>query len=511
MVALVAAGLLQVLSLFVLVPAFTVGELQMTDEAGDASNTCEGYTQEFGTGDEVEGHVEPPLDTADWYGYEITSDDVTAADGGHAYVTNGTPPPMQIQFFDSNADSFYNHTEPWYFSQTPGTISVGDIRLTPVGSKAAGTKVTASDSAELGLPMIDDFGAALYRDNDADATWNWGDALFWDADENDFISVGDLRLTDTPTYQAGAVVMTGDDDVGELLMEFPIGGDPQYVDSAPTGYGIEDAVYGDFANFGVVGSLDIRLSGPNYGSIVVEQTLYVIIQETASQEGYHLDGDAREVEEDVAGRHCSESVVGEEDGKQVTARLSPYTCDSTKWSFVINQVKPGASAAPASIHVEWQNGLELDVSMTKFTGKVAHYTTSFNLVSPVVFAEAFIYEEWSGNFNLGRGPCLAAAKMQSRSDAMMSHIASDCAANPDKQQWGNTTVISFQATQPCTFAVGVRLIQEGAPVPDAQRDPAQGGLSEGGCHEAGCVAYVLALMTERSEDDECLDCHPPAL
>lgn len=509
MVALVATGLLQVLSLFVVVPAFTVGGLEMTDEAGDASNTCEGYTQEFETGDEVEGHVEPPLDTADWYGYNVGADDVTAPDGGHTFATNGTP-PLQIQFFDSNADTFYNGGEPWYFSLTPGTISVGDIRLTPVGAKAAGTKVTASDTGEIGMPMIDDVGEAMYRDADADAIWSFGDALYWDADNDESISVADLRLTDTTTHQAGTIVVAADADSGAPLIDFTIGSE-RFVDTAPAGYGVEDNVYGDFANFGTVGSLDIRISGPNFGSVVVVQTLYIVIQETASQEGYHIDGDAREVDEDLTGRHCSESVVGEEDGKQVTARLSPYTCDSTKWSFIINQVKPGVAAAPESIHVEWQNGLELDVSLTKFTGKVAHYTTSFNLVSPVVFAEAFIYDDWSGNFNLDRGPCLAAVKAQSRSAALMSHIVSDCAAEPDKQQWGNTTVISFQATQPCTFSVGVRLIQEAAPMAPSQRGRANENNAREGCHQFGCVLYELGFEKERNEDDECGNCHPPVL
>ena len=84
--------------------------------------------------------------------------------------------------------------------------------------------------------------------------------------------------------------------------------------------------------------------------------------------------------------------------------LSDHECDSSEWHFVINQIDTEANA-PDSILVTWTNGKSESVPLDKFTGGVAHYTTTSNLDSTVKSATASIYDGWSGQFNLSHGPC----------------------------------------------------------------------------------------------------------
>ncbi len=91
--------------------------------------------------------------------------------------------------------------------------------------------------------------------------------------------------------------------------------------------------------------------------------------------------------------------------KEISAKaLDDHECDDTEWHFVINQIDEEADA-PASINVMWANGTQADVPLDKFTGKVAHYTTTLELNSTVTSATAEIYAEWDGQFNLSHGPC----------------------------------------------------------------------------------------------------------
>ena len=84
--------------------------------------------------------------------------------------------------------------------------------------------------------------------------------------------------------------------------------------------------------------------------------------------------------------------------------LTDHDCNSDEWHFLINQINSQANA-PASITVTWANGDIEVVPLSKFTGGVAHYTTTSNLDSTVVSATAVIYSGWPGQFNLSHGPC----------------------------------------------------------------------------------------------------------
>jgi hypothetical protein len=84
--------------------------------------------------------------------------------------------------------------------------------------------------------------------------------------------------------------------------------------------------------------------------------------------------------------------------------LTDHGCDSTEWHFVINQIDSEANA-PASITVTWANGQTATIPREKFTGGVAHYSTTLYLDSTVTSATTTIYDGWSGEFNLSHGPC----------------------------------------------------------------------------------------------------------
>lgn len=84
--------------------------------------------------------------------------------------------------------------------------------------------------------------------------------------------------------------------------------------------------------------------------------------------------------------------------------LTSHDCNAGQWQFVITQVDT-ESDAPSSVHVTWANNDSKDVSLTKFTGGVAHYVTTDNLNSTITSATANIYSSWSGQFNLSDGPC----------------------------------------------------------------------------------------------------------
>lgn len=101
----------------------------------------------------------------------------------------------------------------------------------------------------------------------------------------------------------------------------------------------------------------------------------------------------------------SVGVVLANNAKVIHAKaLDSHDCDSTEWHFVINQIS-SENLAPSSIRVTWANNVSENVLMWKFTGKVAHYVTVFNLGSTVTGASAEIYADWKGQFNLSHGPC----------------------------------------------------------------------------------------------------------
>jgi len=89
-------------------------------------------------------------------------------------------------------------------------ISAGDIRLTQTCCGAPNTKVYPHDNTEIGrdftvLPQ-DIF---TYMDSNANTIYDVGDAIYLDVDNEDMVSVNDIRLTDSPPFD----VLNGDGSV----------------------------------------------------------------------------------------------------------------------------------------------------------------------------------------------------------------------------------------------------------------------------------------------------------
>lgn len=82
--------------------------------------------------------------------------------------------------------------------------------------------------------------------------------------------------------------------------------------------------------------------------------------------------------------------------------LDDHDCNEDEWRFVITSVD--AETAPRSIHVNWSGG-DASVGLDRVTGSVAQYGTSSYLDQQVEDAQTRLPEDWSGEFNLGEGPC----------------------------------------------------------------------------------------------------------
>jgi cell division septation protein DedD len=86
--------------------------------------------------------------------------------------------------------------------------------------------------------------------------------------------------------------------------------------------------------------------------------------------------------------------------------LQGYACDQSAWYFQITALRDHSSA-PTSIHIRWATGDQASLGLLQFRDGTAEYATTQGLDSQVVMATATIYSDWSGHFNLTRGPCPA--------------------------------------------------------------------------------------------------------
>lgn len=80
-----------------------------------------------------------------------------------------------------------------------------------------------------------------------------------------------------------------------------------------------------------------------------------------------------------------------------------WTCDATRWFFVVNQLR-GANAPP-SIHVAWTEGTQQSVPLLSSSTGTAHYGTAAHLNVTLKGAWVNLPNSWSGNFRIGAGPC----------------------------------------------------------------------------------------------------------
>jgi hypothetical protein len=125
-------------------------------------------------------------------------------------------------------DSLYNPNEYIYQDNDNNNIvSIGDLRLTQVGVYLPGSTVAAGET-DIGTPLIlFNFATAnpeKFVDANSNLTYNIGEWIYKDNDNNKNVSPGDLRLTNVTigatTYVAGSTVALGDLDLGKALIPF---------------------------------------------------------------------------------------------------------------------------------------------------------------------------------------------------------------------------------------------------------------------------------------------------
>lgn len=89
-----------------------------------------------------------------------------------------------------------------------GNVSFGDIRLTNVSTHyGPNTKVKVCDYWDLGHPLeeFEDQHIIRYHDLDGLAGYTLGDPLYVDADDDDEVSDGDIRLTKVPPFDINGI------------------------------------------------------------------------------------------------------------------------------------------------------------------------------------------------------------------------------------------------------------------------------------------------------------------
>jgi hypothetical protein len=99
-----------------------------------------------------------------------------------------------------------------YIDMTGGDnrIGAGDIRLTQTCCGTPNSKVMPHDNEEIGsvfTPLADDI--FTYMDSNANGIFDVGDAIYLDVDNEDSVSVNDIRLTASPPFD----VLDSNDDV----------------------------------------------------------------------------------------------------------------------------------------------------------------------------------------------------------------------------------------------------------------------------------------------------------
>jgi LPXTG-motif cell wall-anchored protein len=175
---------------------------------------------------------------------------------------------------------------------------------------------------------------------------------------------------------------------------------------------------------------------------------------------------------------------------RITAKaLLSHSCDANEWHFVITQIDDH-SDVPATIDVTWANGAHEVVPTNKYTGKTAHYTTTSNLNSEVTEAYTYIYNGWTGQFNLSHGPCLTAA-------SPVPNATVNPTVNPTVAPTAVPTAVAT-ATPTVQPTVAPSATASAVPVVGSVSTPSNpsDGRSDGlGCSVRDCSGNVIPTVT----------------
>lgn len=103
-------------------------------------------------------------------------------------------------FVDNNGNGLYDWGEPIYKDvDASGTVTIGDLRLSWVGSYTPNSTVLSGHSDLTDPPTIlTSFQSSPIKfiDNNDDSNWNPGEPLYIDVNGNNQVDIGDVRLND---------------------------------------------------------------------------------------------------------------------------------------------------------------------------------------------------------------------------------------------------------------------------------------------------------------------------
>ncbi len=127
----------------------------------------------------------------------------------------------EFRFFDVDATGSLSPGDTLYYdidTTSDGEASRGDVILAGVD---AGTLVTTThEYNRFGLTDLEDTPTFGFYDEDEDGTQDDDEAYILDIGDNDYVTIGDVRLGDTPGGDAGTIVAFGDADATYLLQDF---------------------------------------------------------------------------------------------------------------------------------------------------------------------------------------------------------------------------------------------------------------------------------------------------
>jgi hypothetical protein len=195
------------------------------------------FVDDDGSGDYNPGEAVYATASAGGCGDDVTGNDLRItpssgqAAGSQVRATHndfGNPyddPGATVEFYDVDGDGVYSGGDNVYLDMDGGAdeVGVGDVRLTPVGSFAAGSVVAAGNSDvnnafEGGNPAEFAVTAWDFFDADGDGAWTNGDVAYIDGEnDDDYVSAIDIRLGTIAGEPFGSQVAVGDNDLTYTL------------------------------------------------------------------------------------------------------------------------------------------------------------------------------------------------------------------------------------------------------------------------------------------------------
>jgi len=129
------------------------------------------------------------------------------------------PAGTTIFYWDTGGIPGYDENDVMYLHTPSAYVNANDVRLTPVGTYPAGSKVTMQDK-DVGMPLIPLPGASIgYLNLYGSGTYDFSDPVYVHQNSPPILItiLNDVRLTNINNYMAGTKVHNFDQDFNKLF------------------------------------------------------------------------------------------------------------------------------------------------------------------------------------------------------------------------------------------------------------------------------------------------------